>query len=116
MSHAKTSFAEQLNKGDDMEMRVARLWFWEGYFSRNGINLKRYYHPEPLLVTDLDLLACDFGPSLQMIRTIGEVKTGVGKSAPKPLDRIIWLRGLKELVGVDNAQLVSQQCSVGASA
>ncbi len=107
MSPAKTSFAEQLNRGDDMEMRVARLWFWEGYFSRNGINLKRYYHPEPLLVTDLDLLAYDFGPSLQVIRTIGEVKTGRGKSAPKPLDRIIWLRGLKELVGVDYVELVS---------
>jgi len=90
-----------------MEMRVARLWFWEGYYSRSGINLKRHYHPEPLLVTDLDLLAYDFGPSLQVNKTIGEVKTGTGRSAPKPLDRIIWLRGLKELVGVDHAELVS---------
>ena len=89
-------------------MRVARLWFWEGYFSRSGINLKRHYHPEPLLVTDLDLLAYDFGPSLQVRRTIGEIKSGTGRSAPKPLDRIIWLRGLKELVGVDHAELVSR--------
>ena len=107
MPPAKTSYSEQLNKGDDMEMRVARLWFWEGYFSRNGINLKRYYHPEPLLVTDLDLLAYDFGPSLQVSRTLGEVKTGTARSASKPLDRIIWLRGLTELVGFDHAELVS---------
>ena len=90
-----------------MEMRAARLWFWEGYFSRSGINLKRHYHPEALLVTDLDLLAYDFGPSLQVRRTIGEVKSGTGRSAPKPLDRIVWLRGLKELVGVDHAELIS---------
>ena len=107
MPPAKTSYSEQLNKGDEMEMRVARLWFWEGYFSRSGINLKRYYHPEPLLVTDIDLFAYDFGPSLQVNRTIGEVKTGTGRSAPKPLDRIIWLRGLKQLVGADHAELVS---------
>ena len=107
MPHAKTQSCRQLNRGDEMEMRVARLWFWEGYFSRSGINLKRHYHPEPLLVTDLDLLAYDFGPSLQVRRTIGEIKSGTGRSAPKPLDRIIWLRGLRELVGVDHAELVS---------
>ena len=106
MPPAKTSYSERLNKGDKMEMRVARLWFWEGYFSRSGINLKRHYHPEPLLVTDIDLMAYDFGPSLQVSRTIGEVKTGRGKNAPKPLDRIIWLRGLKELVGADHVELV----------
>ena len=107
MPHARTQSSRQLNKGDEMEMRVARLWFWEGYYSRSGINLKRHYHPEPLLVTDLDLLAYDFGPSLQVRRTIGEIKSGTGRSAPKPLDRIIWLRGLKELVGVDHAELIS---------
>ena len=90
-----------------MEMRIARLWFWEGYYSRCGIDLRRHYHPEPLIVTDLDLVAYDIGPSLQASQTIGEVKTGTGRSAPKPLDRIIWLRGLKELVRADHAELVS---------
>ena len=107
MPRAKTQSSDQLNKGDEMEMRVARLWFWEGYFSRCGIDLRRHYHPEPLLVTDLDLLAYDLGPSLQASQTIGEVKTGTGRSAAKPLDRIIWLRGLKELVGATHAELVS---------
>ena len=107
MPPAKTQSSKSLNRADEMEMRVARLWFWEGYFSRCGIDLRRHYHPEPLIVTDLDLLAYDIGPSLQTSRTIGEVKTGTGKSAPKPLDRIIWLRGLKELVGADHAELVS---------
>lgn len=107
MQHAKTQSSKPLNKGDEMEMRVARLWFWEGYFSRCKINLQRYYHPEPLLVTDLDLMAYDFEPSLQVKRTIGEVKAGTGRSAQKPLDRIIWLRGLKEIVRAEHAELVS---------
>ena len=107
MPPAKTQSSKALSRGDEIEMRVARLWFWEGYFSRCGIDLRRHYHPEPLIVTDLDLLAYDIGPSLQASRTIGEVKTGTGKSAPKPLDRIVWLRGLKELVGADHAELVS---------
>jgi len=86
---AKTQSSKRLNKGDEMEMRVARLWFWEGYFSRRDIDLRRRYHPEPLIITDLDLVAYDIGPSLQASQTIGEVKTGTGRSAPKLLDRII---------------------------
>ena len=107
MPHAGTQSSKPLNKGDEMEMRVARLWFWEGYFSRCKINLQRYYHPEPLLVTDLDLMAYDFEPSLRVKRTIGEVKAGTAKNAQKPLDRIIWLRGLKEIVRAEHAELVS---------
>jgi hypothetical protein len=90
-----------------MEMRVARLWFWEGHYARLGVDLKRHYHPEPLLVTDLDLLAFEFSPMLRRTKTIGEVKTGTGKNAPKPLDRIIWLRGLMELVKADHAEFTS---------
>ncbi len=92
---------------DEAEARVAQLWFWEGYYARRGVNLQRHFDPEPLLVTDLDLLAFSFTPNLARGKHIGEVKTGVGKSAPKPLDRIIWLRGLRELVGAEDAELTS---------
>lgn len=107
MPRGRTQSSDRLDKGDELEMRVARLWYWEGFFARCGVDLRRHYSPEPLLVTDLDLLAYDLGPSLRASRTIGEVKTGTGRSAPKPLDRIIWLRGLKELVGAAHAELVS---------
>jgi hypothetical protein len=36
---------------------------------------------------------------------IGEAKSGTGKSAPKALDRLVWLRGLRELVGAESAEL-----------
>lgn len=93
--------------GDEIEARVAQVWFWEGYYARRGINMQGHYDPEPLLVTDLDLLSYSFAPNLGRSKHIGEVKTGTGRSAPKPLDRIIWLRGLRELVGADSAELTS---------
>ncbi len=107
MPPGKTVSSEKPTKGDELEARVAQLWFWEGHFARRGVDLRRHYYPEPLVVTDLDLLAYAFSPMLQMSKTIGEVKTGTGKNAPKPLDRIVWLRGLRELVGADHAELTS---------
>ncbi|MGA5420551.1 hypothetical protein [Streptomyces lavendulocolor] len=90
--------------GEQLEARVSQLWFWEGFYSRHGVNLQRHYR-EALTVTDLDLFALDFNPQLSTTKYIGEVKSGTGKSAAKPLDRIIWLRGIKELVGADSAEL-----------
>ena len=107
MPPAKTASSDVLTKGDELEARVAQLWFWEGYFARRGVDLRRQFYPEPLVVTDLDLLAYDFSPMLRRTKTIGEVKTGTGKNAPKPLDRIVWLRGLRELVGADHAELTT---------
>lgn len=97
-----------INAGDDAEIRVAQVWFWDGLFARRGVNLERHYQAETVQVTDLDLLAIELGPTLEPRRFIGESKTGMGKSAPKPLDRVIWLRGLMDLLGgVDGAELTS---------
>jgi hypothetical protein len=88
-----------------MEARVAQLWFWEGFFARSGINLQRHYHPEPLQVTDLDLLAYDFSPTLTRTKIIGEVKTS---QRDKPLDRSIWLGGLIRLVDAEHGELTTR--------
>ena len=50
-------------------------------------------------------MAFSFSPMLRRTQTIGEVKSGTGRTAPKPLDRIVWLRGLRALVGADYAEL-----------
>src|SRR5690348_16443834 len=91
--------------GEVLEARVAQLWFWEGFYSRSGVDLTRHFHPEPLQVTDLDLLAFDLNPQLFPRKYIGEVKSGTGKNAPKPLDRLIWLRGLREVVDAESGEL-----------
>jgi hypothetical protein len=104
---AKTTSSEKLSPGDHLEVRVARLWFWEGHYARRAVDLRRHYHPEPLLVTDLDLLAFELSPMLQVTKSIGESKSGTGKSAPKALDRIVWIRGLMALVDADKAEYVA---------
>lgn len=94
--------------GEALEARVAQVWFWEGAFVRRGIDLQQHFHPDPLLVTDLDLLAIEIDPTLGLHRTIGEAKSGTSKSTPKPLDRVIWLRGLMEVTGASAAELTSE--------
>ncbi|AWG62455.1 DNA-binding response regulator [Mycobacteroides abscessus] len=94
---------QRMTPGDELEMRLARMYFWRGAYTRRGVNLQRHFHPEPLLVTDLDLLAVDITSQLTLNRTIGEAKSGTGKNAPKPLDRAIWIAGLKQLVGATGA-------------
>lgn len=98
---------ERVDPGEELEARVAQLWFWEGFFARRAVNLQRHYDPEPLQVTDLDLFAYDFDPRLTPRKLIGQVKGGTGRSAPKPLDRIIWLHGLADLVRADGAEMIT---------
>lgn len=104
-STGRSSRSRVPDVGELLEARVAQLWFWEGFYTRSAVDLTRHFHPEPLQVTDLDLLAFDLNPQLTPRKYIGEVKSGTGKNAPKPLDRLIWLRGLRELVGAESAEL-----------
>lgn len=97
----------RLTEGDELEYRLARMFFWQGCYARRGVNLQRHFLPDPLQVTDLDLLAYEVSPQLELIKTIGEAKSGTGKSADKPLDRAIWLSGLMKLVQADRATLVT---------
>ncbi|MFD1811100.1 hypothetical protein [Rhodococcus gannanensis] len=83
------------------------MQFFKGAFTRRGINLQRHFHPEPLLVTDLDLLSFDITARLTLSKTIGEAKSGTGKNAPKPLDRAIWVAGLMQLVDADGGIIIT---------
>jgi hypothetical protein len=101
----RTGRSRTPDTGEVLEARVAQLWFWEGFYSRSAVDLTRHFDPEPLQVTDLDLLAFDLNPHLSPRKYIGEVKSGTGKNAPKALDRLVWLRGLRELVDAESAEL-----------
>lgn len=96
-----------LDPSDELEVRLARMQFFRGAYTRRGINLERHFHPEPLLVTDLDLLSFELTSRLTLSKTIGEAKSGTGRSAPKPLDRAIWIAGLKQLVDADGGMVLT---------
>lgn len=97
----------RMTPGDELEVRLARMYYWKGAYTRRGVNLQRHFHPEPLLVTDLDLLAIEVTSQLSLAKTIGEAKSGTAKSAPKPLDRAIWIAGLKQLVGATSGVVLT---------
>ncbi|WP_143544338.1 MULTISPECIES: hypothetical protein [unclassified Rhodococcus (in: high G+C Gram-positive bacteria)] len=85
------------------------MQFLQGAYSRRGISLERHFYPEPLIVTDLDLLSFDITARLTLTKTIGEAKSGTGKNAPKPLDRAIWMAGLMQLVQADSGIVITAQ-------
>jgi hypothetical protein len=96
-----------LEPGTVAEVRVARAWFWDGYYVRRGVDLQHKFGTDISTVTDLDLLAFSFDQALVMRKYIGEVKSGKSQNTPRPLDRALWARGLRELVGADGAEVTT---------
>jgi hypothetical protein len=94
--------AKAPNKGDLFELRLARLLSAEGAFVRRAIDLNMHFG-EGFTVTDLDLLAYRFSPALDLHLTIGEGKSAQGKKGPRAADRLLWVHGVRDLVGADSA-------------
>ncbi|MEU2772465.1 hypothetical protein ABZ646_05945 [Streptomyces sp. NPDC007162] len=93
-------------KGDLLERRFARTEFAEG-------SLVRVRHPVAHLVagrtrtvTDVDVLSIDFDARLRPHIGISECKSTRGQSGEQ--DRLLWLRGLQELLGASRATLVRE--------
>ncbi|GAB3488322.1 DNA-binding response regulator [Flexivirga lutea] len=103
-----------LDAGVLAEIRVAQAWFWDGYYVRRGVDLQHRFGSEVSTVTDLDVLGYTFDPSLTCHKQIGEVKTGTSKSTPRPLDRALWSRGLRELVGAERGEITTAFSTSGA--
>jgi hypothetical protein len=96
-----------LDDGDRAEIRVAQTWFWDGYYVRRSIDLQHRFGSDVSPVTDLDVLGYSFEPSLKHHKHIGEVKTGKANNTPRPLDRALWMRGLREVVGAERCEVTT---------
>ena len=96
-----------VDTGTQMEVRVAQAWYWDGFYVRRGIDLQHRFNTDVSTVTDLDILGYTLGPDLTTHTFIGEVKSGRSNSTPKPLDRILWARGLRELVRAEGAEVTT---------
>jgi len=91
--------------GKDLECRVARLLNREGAFVRKRVDVTRWL-AEKVQITDIDVLRYEFEADLSVRRTVVECKSGDAKSAPKEVDRLFWLHGVRTLVGAEGALLV----------
>jgi hypothetical protein len=98
--------------GKDLECRVARLLNREGAFVRKRVDVTRWL-AEKVQITDIDVLRYEFGADLSVRRTVVECKSGDAKSAPKEVDRLFWLHGVRALVGAEGALLVVDKQPTG---
>lgn len=97
-------------KGQVYECRIARVLHHEGAFVRRAVNLDLQFG-EPFTVTDIDVLAVTFLPSLRRQVTICECKS-TNTSGPTAGDRVLWAAGVRQLVpGADRHMLATMRAA-----
>ena len=96
----------QFEKGTPLEARIQRLFMCQGAFAERGL-LVRAAKGESKLVTDIDVVAHDYSINFHHRRIYAECKGGKNRS---PLDRAVWIRGIKEAIAADFAYLVLERC------
>jgi hypothetical protein len=106
--------ARRPDKGQMLELRLARLLFAEGAFVRRSVDLRVEFGAE-FTVTDIDVMALTFQKDLAVRTVIAECKSGLSKNAPKAADRLLWGRGLRDLLQADGHVVVTAK-QVGADA
>jgi hypothetical protein len=94
--------------GTPLEARMQRLFMCQGAFAERGLFL-RAVRGSSKLVTDVDVVAHDYNINFYHRRLYAECKGGKNKSA---LDRVVWVRGLKEAIGADHPHLVIDHCDL----
>jgi hypothetical protein len=96
----------QNQKGMELEARVQRLFMCQGAFAERGLFV-RAARGESKLVTDIDVVAHDYSINFHHRRIYAECKGGGNVST---LDRVVWVRGIKEIIGADFGYLVLDHC------
>jgi hypothetical protein len=95
------------SKGEIYECRLARLLHHEGSFVRRAVDLQLHFG-EPFTVTDVDVLAVQFSPSLERHVLVAECKTTEALNSPSAADRLMWGTGVRRLVpGADRHMLAT---------
>jgi hypothetical protein len=85
-----------LPKGYHMEELLRRYFIHAGYFTVRGVP----FVYEGFEVTDIDIWLYERPSSVSRHRIIVDTKN---KSTPKAIERIFWTKGLKEVLGVEQA-------------
>jgi hypothetical protein len=96
--------------GAGLEARVQRLFMAQGVFAERGLfpSASPDHH---MLATDIDVLVSEYVSGFHITRRHAECKGG---RIPL-LDRILWLRGVRRLLGADGSYLVVPDFDTDAS-
>lgn len=98
-----------INKGKDLERRVARLEFAQGSTVVMRFPVRVYDHQGPEIITDIDVLSVNFDLKLRDHVTIIECKSVRGQKGEA--DRLLVLAGLREFFNANLAVLVRLSAS-----
>lgn len=85
----------ELFKGEIMEEKLRMYFLQNGYYVARGVK----YNFEGNEITDIDLFLYGRVSSVSRIRTNVDIKN---KKSPKTFERILWAKGLQELLRFDN--------------
>ena len=102
--------SQEMTKGLGLESRVQRLFLAQGIYAERGLNLSADQEHK-MMATDIDILTTEYASGFHLTRKQIECKGG----KTRLLDRILWLRGLKELVKTDTSYLVLPNFNESAS-
>lgn len=86
-------------EGKPFEYRLQRLLFYEGFFARTSIHLHRYFYPQKVQITELDVVGVAFMEFFRPRMVLVDCKSGKAKEA----DRILRLKGLLSYFSADAA-------------
>lgn len=92
----------------ELKLRTMRLMWGTGHFTRRNIGLERDAATGKKQLTDIDVYALRFSPTLTHELTITDCKSGRSVSTA---ERLFWLRGVMEYAGAHGGLFVRTQLS-----
>jgi len=96
----------QTQSGAELEARIQRLFMCQGVFAERNLFV-RTAGENSNLVTDVDVLAHDYSINFQHRRIYADCRGGTNV---RPNERVVWISGMKEVVGAEFAYLVGKRC------
>ena len=85
-----------------LEARVQRLFLAQGIFAERGL-IPAVDVGHRLSATDIDVLASEYSSGFHLTRRHAECKSGKNV---RTLDRVLWLNGVRTMLGADASYLV----------
>lgn len=95
---------KNISKGDLLEYRLKRLIFAMGYFPKRGILIKTSQEGLSDNITDLDVYGIYIHKNFTLKTIWADCKAG----GAKPLERISWILGIKNIVKIDDVIFVKK--------
>jgi hypothetical protein len=92
----------KINQGDLLEFRAKRLLFYMGYFPTRGVKVRTSLESFGEDITDLDVYGVYIHKDFRQKTVWVDCKSG----AAKPLERISWMKGIKDVFPVDDTLFI----------